>query len=44
MTVIAILAVDFPVFPRALSKCESWGVSVVRFLFFFLFIKSGRSN
>jgi phosphatidylinositol glycan class W len=29
MTVISILAVDFPVFPRYLSKCESWGVSVV---------------
>ncbi|GAB1520319.1 Glucosaminyl phosphatidylinositol (GlcN-PI) nositol acylation protein [Rhizoctonia solani] len=29
MTIIAILAVDFPVFPRALSKCESRGVSVM---------------
>lgn len=29
MTVLAILAVDFRVFPRMLSKCESWGVSVV---------------
>ncbi|CAE6400141.1 unnamed protein product [Rhizoctonia solani] len=28
MTVIAILAVDFPVFPRALSKCESWGMDL----------------
>ncbi|KAG9085223.1 Glucosaminyl phosphatidylinositol (GlcN-PI) nositol acylation protein, partial [Ceratobasidium sp. 370] len=28
MTVLCILAVDFPVFPRELSKCESWGVSV----------------
>ncbi|KAG8786569.1 Glucosaminyl phosphatidylinositol (GlcN-PI) nositol acylation protein [Ceratobasidium sp. 428] len=29
MTVLGILAVDFPVFPRELSKCESWGVSVM---------------
>ncbi|KAG8700346.1 Glucosaminyl phosphatidylinositol (GlcN-PI) nositol acylation protein [Ceratobasidium sp. 394] len=29
MTVLCILAVDFPVFPRELSKCESWGVSVM---------------
>ncbi|CAE6496878.1 unnamed protein product [Rhizoctonia solani] len=28
MTIIAILAVDFPVFPRALSKCESWGMDL----------------
>lgn len=29
MTVLAILAVDFPVFPRSLVKCESYGVSLV---------------
>nr|GAT42781.1 predicted protein [Mycena chlorophos] len=29
MTVLGILAVDFPVFPRALAKCESYGVSVM---------------
>lgn len=29
MTVLAILAVDFPVFPRYLAKCESFGVSMV---------------
>jgi len=30
MTIIAILAVDFPsVFPRSLAKCESFGVSMV---------------
>lgn len=30
LTTICILAVDFPVFPRALAKCETFGVSVVR--------------
>ena len=30
VTVLAILAVDFPVFPRALAKCETYGVSFVR--------------
>ncbi len=29
MTILAILAVDFPVFPRSLAKCESFGVSLV---------------
>ena len=33
MTTLAILAVDFPVFPRALAKCETYGVSLVRLLF-----------
>jgi phosphatidylinositol glycan class W len=31
MTVLCILAVDFQVFPRALAKCESFGVSIVRY-------------
>jgi phosphatidylinositol glycan class W len=30
VTVLAILAVDFPVFPRMLAKCETYGVSFVR--------------
>ena len=29
MNVLAILAVDFPVFPRSLVKCETFGVSLV---------------
>lgn len=29
MTFLSILAVDFPLFPRALAKCEVFGVSVV---------------
>lgn len=29
MTILSILAVDFPVFPRALAKCETYGVSLV---------------
>jgi hypothetical protein len=36
MTILAILAIDFPVFPRALAKCETYGVSLVR-PFFFVF-------
>jgi phosphatidylinositol glycan class W len=30
LTVLCILAVDFPIFPRTLAKCETFGVSVVR--------------
>ncbi|KAJ7039128.1 GWT1-domain-containing protein [Mycena alexandri] len=29
MTILGILAVDFPVFPRSLAKCEKYGVSVM---------------
>jgi len=29
MTFLAILAVDFPLFPRYLAKCETFGVSLV---------------
>ncbi|KAF7972112.1 hypothetical protein HWV62_18820 [Athelia sp. TMB] len=29
MTILGILAVDFPVFPRALAKCETYGVSLM---------------
>ena len=31
LTAICILAVDFPVFPRTLAKCEAFGVSIVSF-------------
>ncbi|KAH7883049.1 GWT1-domain-containing protein [Phlebopus sp. FC_14] len=29
MTILSILAVDFPVFPRSLAKCETYGVSLM---------------
>ena len=32
LTILSILAVDFPVFPRSLAKCETYGVSFVRLL------------
>ena len=30
MTIHCILAVDFPVFPRRMGKCEDFGTSLVR--------------
>lgn len=36
MTILAILAVDFPIFPRFLAKCESYGVSLVHNLIYIL--------
>lgn len=33
MTTLAILAVDFPIFPRSLAKCETFGVSLVHILY-----------
>ena len=35
MTILSILAVDFPVFPRSLAKCETYGVSLVRPILFY---------
>ena len=29
LTYLSILAVDFPIFPRSLAKCETYGVSLV---------------
>lgn len=43
MTVLCILAVDFPVFPRALAKCETYGVSLVSQMMLVLLAFSNRS-
>ncbi len=37
LTFICILAVDFPVFPRSLAKCETFGVSLVNITTYCLF-------
>ena len=39
MTILSILAVDFPVFPRMLAKCETFGASMVsqHFIYILLF-------
>ena len=42
ITTLAILAVDFPVFPRALAKCETYGVSLVRLSFLFFVMSQLR--
>jgi glucosaminylphosphatidylinositol acyltransferase len=46
MTTLAILAVDFPVFPRALAKCETYGVSLVRspFLMYIVITSHGVNH